>query len=281
MKGGYKMKKVISLVAGLLLCATSAFAQPFWTGSVFNNSLGAFVGNVQGFDWSSSGSGLAVGLPAGTVAPAGTSFNFLYQASLVGLTNPSGQSVSFPGLNTAFEYTVVAQLPETVISSTALGGGLFNQIFRSNAGGTFAIYNQAAPNAVVATGKGFNDGTLVAKGSISANQLTSFTGTTTSGLGSTILEGLVTFANPLFLDPALSIVDFRFEGTVNLPPLDSTTTSFFDGNDGFAVTPVGSNTLFKVDGSSKFSVVPEPSTVLLMGVGLLGVAGFARRRMKG
>lgn len=274
------MKKMLALIAGMLLCATTAFAQPFWTGSVYNNSLGAFVGNVEGFDWSSSGSGLAQGIPAGTVATTGTSFNFLYQAALVGLTTPTGQAVSFTGLNTAFEYTVVAQLPETVISSTALGGGLFNQIFRSDAGGTFAIYNQAGPNANVAAGTGFNDGTLVAKGIISPNQLTSFTGTTTSGLGSTILEGLVTYCNGAFLDPALSIIDFRFEGTVNLPPLDSTTASFFDGNDGFAVTPVGDNTIFKVDGSSKFSVVPEPSTILLMGVGLIGVAGFARRRMK-
>lgn len=277
------MKKMIGLIAGMLLCATTAYAD-FWTGSVYNNSLGAFVPNIMGLDWSSSGSGLIQGLASGSAPQVGQNVDFLYQASLVGVTGPLGNPVAFPGLNTSFEYTVVAKLPETIISVTEPTPGVFSTVIKTNPGGEFAIYNQMPNDSNVPTGTGFNNGTRVVMGTINPGQITTFTSTSFSpltGIGSTILEGLVTSIDPLFFNPAITIFDFRFEGTVNAPPLDSTTASFFDGNDGFAVTPVTADgTLVKTDGSSKFSVVPEPSTFLLLGIGLLGVAGYTRKKMQ-
>jgi hypothetical protein len=277
------MKRILSIVLSFLMLSIGAQAQAFWTGSVYNNDLNAMVDGIMGLDWSSSGSGFTVGLDPNVVPTVGTDFTFLYQASLVGVTGPTGLPVAFPGLDTqSFEYTVVAMLPETVTNVIPLGGGLTTAVLTTQPGGIFAIYNQAVADANVLAGTGFNNGDLVVSGTINAGELTIFTGNATAGtgIGSTILNGLVNFVDPAFFDPALAIIDFRFEGTVNRPPLDSETNSFFDGNDGFAVTAVNIADTYKVDGSSKFSVVPEPSTILLMGAGLLGVAGFARRKMR-
>jgi hypothetical protein len=95
------------------------------------------------------------------------------------------------------------------------------------------------------------------------------------------------------LIPDAIIFDFRFEGQINYPPLDSFTTSFFGGvepgayapypvnfgPDGIPFTSDDIDFLFKVDGSSRFSV-PEPSTMLLLGIGLLGLGGLARKKQK-
>jgi hypothetical protein len=274
-----KMKKLIFvMLLSLILFGIGTAQADFWTGSVWNNDTDAFVPNVMGFDWSSSGSGVAIGLgPFGTPFPDNTPFTFLYQAALVGLTDPIGQPIAFPGLNTTFEYTVAAIIPETG-RLIDLGGGLIQGVFTTQLGGIWAIFNDEPDDAVVASGDGFVDGTLVASGTINPGQISTFLANTNTGdgIGSAILEGLVDFADPAFLDIASIILDFRFEGTLNYPPLDSTTTCFFCPG-GYVIQP--NDLPLKVDGSSKFSV-PEPSTLLLLGSGLLGLGAYARRRIK-
>ena len=276
-----RMKKLILIVMlGLMLSigtSTQALAQPFWVGSVCDPSANC-VSDVMGFDWSSSGSGVAIGMgPFGTPYAPDTPFDFYYQASLVGLTDSIGNPITFPGLNTTFEYTIAAMIPETG-TMTDLGGGLFQSIFTSQPGAIWSMYAHNGPNAVVADGTGFVDGDIVAYGTISPGQISTFLANlnTGMGIGSGILEGLVDYANPLYLEIAELIFDFRFEGTINYPPFDSTTSQFF-GPGGYVVQP--NDLLLKVDSSTKFSVVPEPATLLLLGAGLLGV-GFARRKKK-
>ncbi|MRS03909.1 PEP-CTERM sorting domain-containing protein [bacterium] len=228
----------------------------------------------------------------------GKTFDFLYQANLTGFTNPLGNPITAPtGFNTAFntggfELTFVAKIPEIQINAIS---PTFPQTasFATNGPGQWAIYydsaTQGGNKSSVPLGTGFNDGTLIANGHFVVGEVTSgFLSTSLvppQGVGGFIIHGLVDSYDPTFisLDEAtgLPIFDLRLEGTINIPALDSTTVSFFDGNDGFAVTPADAvdDLLFKVDSSSKFSVqVPEPSSFILMGLGLLGAAGFVRRR---
>jgi hypothetical protein len=274
------MKKLIFIALLLAMLGIGSTAQAFWTGTVYDG-LGGSASNVLTFDWSSSGSGVAIDLgPFGTPFPVGTVFTFLYQAELVGLTDPNGNPIAFPGLTTAFEYTAVAAIQEQVISFTNPAPGIFSAIF-TTLGGQWAILNDIPADSDVPTGAGFDNGSVAAFGTINPNQLTFFSATAGGiGIGSTILEGLVTSADPAFLDPSAIIFDFRFEGTLNYPPLDSTTTGFFIGP-GIAgdYTVDGNDLLLKVDGSSKFSV-PEPSTILLLGIGLLGLGGLSRKRIR-
>jgi hypothetical protein len=260
----------------------------YWNGSVSTPPYGD-VDNVENFDWSSSGSAMISGLGGAAGLPQpGQLFTFRYQANLVGYNTPSGAVIPDADLNTNYEFTVVTELNEMVLSVTQIVPGVFTEAFMTT-GGKWAIYYDdlnAGPGvkSVTATGVGFNDGLKVADGTWNPNQVSTFTANFISGvgIGSAILDGQVLNYNPAFFDPALPmILQIRWEGTLNVPPLDSRTISFFDGNDGFAITPVTpTDFLVKADGSSKLSAVPEPATVVLMGLGLLGMVGLNRKRSK-
>ena len=121
------MKKVLLAAAlvGIMLIGGVTGAQAFWVGSVYNPNVG-YVPNVLNFDWSSSGSGLAVGLgePLGGGVYVGREFDFLFQANLGGVTDPDGNPVTDfndNGLNVDFEYTLVAKFPEKVTKVIDLG----------------------------------------------------------------------------------------------------------------------------------------------------------------
>lgn len=290
-EGRSQMKKMFVALAALMVLGTgTAFAQPFWTGSV-NDGSGNWANNVQVFDWASSGSGLAVGLANPANVQVGAEFTFLYQARLAGLAGPTGQSVAFPNLNETFEYTLVAQFTERIIAVNPIAPNVVTAIFATTGVGSWYMFHDSNTNSNTAAGTGFQDGTLVAEGTWLPNQISSFTTTSaTSGIGSYIIEGLRgvgTIVNPAFLSPTLLpngeqlIVDIRFEGQINVPALDSTTTTFFGGAGPYTAYAVTANDLlFKVDSSHRFSVIPEPSTVILLGLGLLGLAGYSRKKFR-
>ncbi|KIH75854.1 PEP-CTERM protein-sorting domain-containing protein [Geoalkalibacter ferrihydriticus] len=285
------MKKITVILAALMVLGTgTAFAQPFWTGAV-NDGFDNWVQNVQVFDWASSGSGLAIGLADPANIQVGTEFTFLYQARLSGLANPAGQDVNFPGLNDTFEYTFVAQITERISNVIDLGADGLQAIFRTTGAGSWYMFHDFDTNSNTAAGTGFQDGTQVATGTWLPDQISSFLATVPGeqGQGSFIIEGLRgvgTEINPDFFYPTLLgeeqfIFDIRLEGTTNVPALDSATTTFFGGDGPYeAYTVMTTDLLFKVDASSRFSVIPEPSTVILLGLGLLGLAGYSRKKLR-
>lgn len=279
-----------------MLAAGSVYAQPFWTGSV-NMGTDGTINNVQGFDWSSSGSGVTVGMTPGQSLNAGETFNFKYQSNLVDLTSPNGNSRGpFPNLNSGYEYTIVSNLSERVVGFSS--EGTRNTAQFELVGGDAFIFFDNRVNHDVASGNGFNDGTQVLKATVSpvAGGRSVFTYDTATGMGGGGTSPFFNFiinptdVNSQFLDPAQLIAGLQFQGTLNFPAQDSTTLAFFRGRTGegqFAEYLVkGSDMLFKVDGNSKFiakeetAPIPEPSTMLLMGAGLLGIGIFARRRAR-
>jgi len=251
------------------------------------DSAGNFVANnVLTMDWSSSGSGVGQGIgPFGQPLAVGQTFTFSYQAELVGVTDSIGATVAFPNLSSTFEYTIAAQFTEQV---AFLAGP--TAIFTTAGVGSWYMYFDGTPNADVPSGVGFDDGIVVASGTINPGQFSSFTELPGNiGLGSALLEGLATYVDTNYImnmPGQFPIFDFRYQGEIGYPPLESTTSAFFgsragEGNFG-AFNVAANDLLLKVDGSSKFSgqPIPEPSTMILLGIGLLGIAGYSRKKMK-
>lgn len=258
------MKRRLTTLGGVcifLAMLGTAGAQTFWTGRVADAPDTFVVEHVQNFDWAASGSGSAEGMAAGLMV--GDVFTFRYQSFLFALNAPNGDVIPFSNLNDTFEYTVVAEFPEVVLNLAEVPSPPATlATFSTLSGGKFFIYWDGAPNADVASGTGFDDGTLVASGFISPDQLSTFSAMgPNAGLGAFIIYGLVEYVNPAFLDPD-KFFELRIEGTINQPASDSTTTAFFTGRgtegnlDSYAVT--GNDTLFKVDASHKFLFGEEP-----------------------
>ncbi|CAG1016682.1 partial Serine-aspartate repeat-containing protein F, partial [Anaerolineales bacterium] len=261
-----KRQLILFLFTLMLFVISTAYAAspPFWVGSVYNDSLATKVPNVMNFDWSSSGSGNAQGLaPAGKTLTIGQTFTFRYQSYLFALNAPNGSEVTFPGLNSSFEYTLVAQMQMVV---TAYDATTKNYIFKTLPGGQFFIYHDSQRNADVTTGFGFDDGTLAVSGTIDADQFISLVFlSSTTAVGSSQLNGQVLAVDSTYLDPAPPIVSFRFESTVNFPPLDSTTSAYFAGRAGEGnlqtYTVLTNDLALKVDASSKFGVTTAPPEI--------------------
>lgn len=259
------MKRLLALVLLVLTISVGkGYGEDFWVGSVYDGTS-SYANGIMTFDWASSGSGVAVGAgPFGKPLAVGQTFPFRYQSYLMILNDTGGQPVAFPGLNTSFEYTVVAEIPEVVIGVVPFSATTNQAIFRTLPGGVFSIYAQTPRNADVPTGTGFDDGTLVASGTIAADQISTFTADTSppptgpKGLGSFTFTGTVDYVNPAYLIPA-TISGFRVEGTINYPSNESSTTAFFAGANGLPTYPVAANDLvLKVDASSKFIMAPPP-----------------------
>jgi hypothetical protein len=284
-------RKLIPVAAALGFAFAASSAQAF----TLKDGTNVLATDATTLDWSATGSGVAKGVgPFGNLLLPGQNFQFLYQANLA--TVDGDPTAAFNGLDfTAngskgagknFEFTMVAKLNEkvtTIAGSTATFG-----VAGPQNGNKVAIYYDTAANASTSAGTGFDDGTLVALLTIVPdNTQSTFTVTgANSGQGSTKMSARVV-ENGDFIDQnylqGISELLFgvNFESNLNYPAGNSSTNNFqIGGSSMFPDYVAGNNDIvFKVDGSNTFTnAVPEPGTMMLLGMGMMGLVGATRRR---
>jgi hypothetical protein len=283
-------RKLIPVVAALGFAFAGSSAQAF----TLTDGTNVIASDATTLDWNTTGSGVAKGIgPFNTPLTQGTQFEFLYQANLA--TVDGTHTPLFKGLDTtsnglkddgSYEFTIVAKLQEKVASIS--GNTATFTLAGSNPDNKVAIYYDTAANADTATGTGFDDGKLIALLTIVPdNSQSTFTQTsTTEGQGSTKLNARIVdagdFIDPAYLQGVASMLfGIKYESNLNYPATNSDTTGFHIGGDSLFpdYTVQGNDIVFKVDGSNTFTnAVPEPGTMMLLGMGMMGLVGATRRR---
>ena len=130
----------------------------------------------------------------------------------------------------------------------------------------------ANPNLV----SGYNDGLEILDATLVRLE-SSFEATTPGVLGTGSFDAVfkVVTADTNYFDLKVGdLLRWHSTGTINQPALFNPAV-MWDGTS----TAAGFNPqTFKVDGSSSFTVIPEPSTFVLLGLGLLGAGIITRKR---
>ncbi|CAI10212.1 flocculation-associated PEP-CTERM protein PepA [Aromatoleum aromaticum] len=259
------------------------------------------VVGINEFDWQSSGDLVILDNLTGTGSTANgaltdsfatwagaavvgdtVTFEIQGQARLNDMTDNGGGSVAPPTLDTngaaggdaGFEITVAFEATET---ATLIAAGIlqFNTI-----NGTYSYFYDDTPDSDVDSGTGFTDGIAFLSGDIVAVSGT-FDGTN----GSNLLTNTVTSYDSSYIqtDPTSNqpINDTTFDTLVSLRSTGEAAAHDAGDTIGFPqYTVVAADIGFKADANSEFSAVPEPGTLMLLGSGLLGLAGLRRRSTK-
>ncbi len=297
------MKRMIctAICAVFLLMASVAFAA--LTPITVVTSDGT-VTNVGQFD---EADGSTLGVNANPVDTAtfvpGAPIQTLYQARMAGFNDTLLASLasSFPNLNINYEFTVTAGILETFSLSPDNTVALFG--LSPNPANMINVYYDTTPDSNVLAGTGFTDGTLALtahpiflQGVYTAADTNGNTVIDNQDIGSgstTIIASIDTVDASVF--PSLSPGDIwriNFIATENTPPVTYgvDTNLMFNGRvpnyfgmsaaiGGPGTPQTTSDVLFAADGNNTFQI-PEPSMIILVGSGLIGLGLTARRKRK-
>lgn len=265
--------KMLAVAAAVAMAAGSASA------STITNTDG--TNDFSGFDWAQGGTAYTVGFTGVTsstftmnyfaVATAFVLNGFNY--TLPGLdTVPNGLPGGPPPTGTAYEYTIVATLNESVVSC-----GLTSCTFDVT-GGTFDIYYDTSNDANATAGSngtGFTDGTLIISGTV--NPLSGQSFDTTTGTNSTTLTGLVNFTDTTYVNPALAGTTFTSTLQIGQAQTSYTNPGGFGGTAFSSLQTSPADLVFQADGNQSFSAAPEPASLALLGIGLFAMGWTVRR----
>jgi PEP-CTERM motif-containing protein len=200
--------------------------------------------NIGSFDWNATsflaqgGQTAIANFQAGTCGTVSCNFSVLSQGTLQGVNDLNGNPVVVNGLNTSYQITYVTKITETI---TGVVGSQANFAVVPGATGFVNIYFSPV-NSTPINGSGFNDGTLILRGTTVGNATGNFTvsnGTavnldnspngnqygsqqTISGSGRTDTIPFDTLTtNPDFFKQALAVFGIAFSNLSQSVPFDS------------------------------------------------------------